>query len=188
MKKWYIVPLAVIVLLVIVYQALKFQYNRLVIIDQQVKESWAQVDNVLQRRSDLIPNLVETVKGYAKHEKELFIEVTEARSRWADAKTIQEKEAAANEISGVLGKLLLVVENYPQLKAGENFLSLQDELAGTENRIAVERKRYNESVNNYNGTAKTFPTILFVRLFNFDTEKEYFQAAEESRVVPEVKF
>jgi len=104
------------------------------------------------------------------------------------AETLKEKEAAANEISSVLSKLLLVVENYPELKASENFLSLQDELAGTENRIAVERKRYNESVNGYNSIAKTFPTIFFVKLFNFDAEKEYFQAEEESRVVPEVKF
>jgi LemA protein len=188
MKKWFIVLAVIVVLILIVYQALKFQYNRLVVLDQQVKESFAQVDNVLQRRSDLIPNLVETVKGYAKHEKELFIEVTEARSRWSGAETLKEKEAAANEISSVLSKLLLVVENYPELKASENFLSLQDELAGTENRIAVERKRYNESVNGYNSIAKTFPTIFFVKLFNFDAEKEYFQAEEESRVVPEVKF
>jgi len=188
MKKWYIVPVLIIVLLVVVYQTFKFQYNRLVTIDQQVKESWSQVDNVLQRRNDLIPNLVETVKGYAKHEKELFIEVTEARSKWAGAKTLKEKEAAAKEISGVLGRLLLVVENYPQLKASENFLSLQDELAGTENRIAVERKRYNESVKLYNTVAKSFPTILFVNMFNFDTQKDYFQTAEESRTVPEVKF
>jgi LemA protein len=188
MRKWYIVPAVIVVLILTVYQVLKSQYNRLVVLEQEVKESWSQVDNVLQRRSDLIPNLVETVKGYAKHEKELFIEVTEARSRWAGAKTLQEKEAAANEISSVLSKLLLVVENYPELKASENFLSLQDELAGTENRISVERKRYNESVKGYNSIAKTFPTILFVRLFNFDAEKDYFQASEESRVVPEVRF
>ncbi len=178
----------IVILLIVLYQAFKFQYNRLVALDQQVKESWSQVENVLQRRNDLIPNLVETVKGYAKHEKELFMEVTEARSKWAGAKTIQEKEAAANAISGVLSRLLLVVENYPQLKASENFLSLQDELAGTENRIAVERKRYNETVNSYNRTAKAFPVVLFVRLFGFDAEKEYFQATEGSSVPPAVKF
>jgi len=190
MKKWAIAYVIIVILLLLglMYEAVRFQYNRLVTVDQQVKESWSQVDNVLQRRNDLIPNLVETVKGYAKHEKELFIEVTEARSRWAGAKTLKEKETAANEISSVLGKLLLVVENYPQLKASENFLSLQDELAGTENRIAVERKRYNESVRQYNTMAKTFPTILFARMFNFDAEKDYFQAEEGSRAVPEIKF
>ncbi|HNS32200.1 MAG TPA: LemA family protein [bacterium] len=188
MKKWYAIPLAVIIIAAILYMAFKTHYNRLVLLNQQVEESWAQVDNVLQRRNDLVPNLVETVKGYAKHEKELFVEITEARSRWAGAKTLQEKETAADALSGVLGKLMVVVENYPQLKASENFLSLQDELAGTENRISVERKRYNESVKTYNSTAQSFPAMLFVRLFRFDSGKDYFQATEESRTVPSVNF
>lgn len=188
MKKWYAVAVAAIILAGILYSSFRFQYNRLVVLDQQVKESWAQVENVLQRRNDLIPNLVETVKGYARHEKELFTAITEARSRWAGAKTLKEKEGAANALSEALGRLLLVVENYPQLKAGENFLSLQDELAGTENRIAVERRRYNESVKTYNGTARSFPAMLFVKLFNFDAEKEYFQASEESRTPPAMSF
>ncbi|MBN1445245.1 MAG: LemA family protein [Candidatus Omnitrophica bacterium] len=188
MKKGYIVFLVAVAILFSAYQAFKFQYNRLVLLDQKVQESWSQIENVLQRRNDLIPNLVETVKGYAKHEKELFLEVTEARSRWAGAKTVKEKEAAAGGISGVLSRLLLVAENYPELKASGNFLSLQDELAGAENRIAVERKRYNESVNGYNSIAKSFPAILFVRLFKFDGEKEYFQSVEGSSIPPAVQF
>jgi len=188
MKKWYILPVAAIILAGIIYQTFRFQYNRLVLLDQQVKEAWAQVDNVLQRRNDLIPNLAETVKGYAKHEKELFVDITNARSRWAGARTMEEKEGAANAVSETLGRLLLVVENYPQLKASDNFLSLQDELAGTENRISVERKRYNSAVNLYNSVAKSFPAMVFVNLFNFESEKEYFQAAEASGTPPSVSF
>ncbi len=164
------------------------QYNRLVSLDQKVKSSWAQVENVYQRRNDLIPNLVEVVKGYAKHEKELFIQVTEARTKWQNARSVQEKEVAAGEIEKVIGRLLLIVENYPNLKASENFLSLQDELAGTENRIAVERRRYNLAVEEYNRIAKSFPTFIFVRLFGFDREKVYFQATEGSSKPPEIKF
>ncbi len=188
MKKWYIIPALLALAAIIVFSLFRSHYNRLVYLNQQAEESWAQVDNVLQRRNDLIPNLVETVKGYAKHEKEVFVEITEARSRWAGAKTLQEKEGAANDISGALGKLMLVVENYPQLKANENFLSLQDELAGTENRISVERKRYNGSVREYNTAAQSFPTMIFARIFGFEKEKDYFQAQEESRTVPQVTF
>ncbi|MCM8822651.1 MAG: LemA family protein [Candidatus Omnitrophica bacterium] len=188
MKKKWIVTILVLLFFVIIYQALKFQYNRLIVLDQGVRQAWAQVENVIQRRADLIPNLVATVKGYAKHEKEVFIEVTNARSSLLNAKSVKEKEIASSSFEKALSRLLLVVENYPQLKAGENFLHLQDELAGTENRIAVERKRYNEAVNRYNRIAKSFPVMLFVRAFNLDTEKPYFQAEEESRKKIEVKF
>ncbi|MFN4227271.1 MAG: LemA family protein [Candidatus Ratteibacteria bacterium] len=180
--------LIVLVLLIIILVYSIFQYNRLVSLDQKVKLSWAQVENVYQRRNDLIPNLVEIVKGYAKHEKELFIQVTEARTKWQNAKSISEKEIAAGEIDRVIGKLLFVVENYPQIKASTNFLSLQDELAGTENRIAVERRRYNLAVEEYNKNAKAFPNFIFVRIFGFDREKNYFQATEESQKPPQIKF
>jgi LemA protein len=174
-------------LIIIVLYSL-FQYNRLVFLDQKVKSAWAQVENVYQRRSDLIPNLVEVVKGYAKHEKELFISVTEARTKWQNAKSISEKETAAGELDKVIGRLLLIVENYPQIKASENFLSLQDELAGTENRIAVERRRYNLAVEEYNRVAKSFPAFIFIRIFGFEKEKSYFQAEKGSQKPPAIKF
>jgi LemA protein len=163
-------------------------YNGLVSMDQTVKQSWAQVENQLQRRYDLIPNLVETVKGYATHEKELFENVAKARSAWAGAQNQQSKVAAANQMEGALGRLMVVVENYPQLQAAANFRALQDELAGTENRIAVERMRYNETVQVYNTKAKSIPTVLFVRMFGFDAEKTFFKANEEAKTAPKVKF
>jgi len=177
-----------IILVIFIFIIFVSQYNRLVYLDQKVKSAWAQVENVYQRRNDLIPNLVEIVKGYAKHEKELFISVTEARTKWQNAKTMVEKEKAAREIDNVISRLLLIVENYPNLKASENFLSLQDELAGTENRISVERKRYNEAVEEYNRVAKSFPAFIFVRIFGFDKEKSYFQATPGSSKPPEISF
>jgi LemA protein len=163
-------------------------YNGLVGRDQLVKQSWAQVENQLQRRYDLIPNLVETVKGYAKHEKELFENVTKARSAWVEAKEASEKIAAANQIEGFLGRLIAVAENYPALRASENFRALQDELAGTENRIAVARMRYNDAVQEYNTAAKRIPTVFFVSLFGFDREKAFFAAPEGAKEAPKVKF
>jgi LemA protein len=185
MWKWLIGVLVVI--LVIGFWVVGI-YNNLVGIDQNVKQNWAQVENQLQRRYDLIPNLVETVKGYAKHEKELFENVTKARSAWAGAKTTSEKVAAANQVEGALGRLMVVVENYPTLKASENFRALQDELAGTENRMAVARMRYNDAVQEYNTTAKRIPTVFFVNLFGFDREKTFFEAVKEAREAPKVKF
>lgn len=163
-------------------------YNNVVGIDQNVKTNWAQVENQLQRRYDLIPNLVETVKGYATHEKELFENVTRARSAWAGAKNTTEKVNAANQVEGFLGRLMVVVENYPTLRATENFRALQDELSGTENRVAVARMRYNDAVQDYNTTAKRVPTVFFVSLFGFDREKVFFQAAKEAKEAPKVKF
>ena len=163
-------------------------YNNLVGMDQSVKQSWAQVENQLQRRYDLIPNLVETVKGYAKHEKELFENVARARSAWAAARTGAEKVSAANEMEGFLGRLIAVAENYPVLRASENFRALQDELAGTENRVAVARMRYNDAVQEYNTTARRVPTVFFVNLFGFDREKIFFAAAQEAKEAPKVKF
>ena len=164
-------------------------YNGLVGIDQSVLESWAQVENQFQRRYDLIPNLVSTVKGYATHEKEIFIGVAEARAKLAGATTINQKAKAASAVEGFLGRLLAIAENYPQLQASGNFRALQDELAGTENRLAVARMRYNKKVEIYNKRAKTIPTMFFVGIFGFDSAKEYFQVASEAaKVAPKIVF
>lgn len=164
-------------------------YNNLVGLDQTVKQAWAQVENQLQRRYDLIPNLVATVKGYAAHEKKIFIDVAEARAKLAGATTVNDKVQAANGLESAIGRLLAIVENYPQLKASENFRALQDELAGTENRIAVERMRYNEAVQTYNTTTRSIPTVMFVRQFGFDAEKPFFKVEkEEAKQVPKVVF
>jgi len=176
-----------VLILVIAGMSLAGVYNHLVAQDQQVKAAWAQVQNVLQRRADLIPNLVETVKGYAAHEKEIFETVAEARSRLAGATSPREAAQANAALSSALNRLIAIAENYPNLKANENFIRLQDELAGTENRIAVERMRYNEAVRAYNTVIKRFPTNLVARLFGF-TEKEYFDAEPGAQEVPKVKF
>jgi LemA protein len=162
-------------------------YNRLVAEDEQVTGAWAQVQNVLQRRADLIPNLVETVKGYAAHEKEIFESVAEARGRLAGAASPKEAAAANAGLTAALGRLLAIAENYPNLKANENFVRLQDELAGTENRIATERMRYNDAVRLFNTSIRRYPAAFFARIFGFK-EREYFEAAPESQKVPEVKF
>jgi LemA protein len=162
-------------------------YNRMVTEREGVDKAWAQVENVLQRRGDLIPNLVETVKGYAAHEKEIFENVAEARSKLAGATTPAEATAANQGLTSALGRLLAIAENYPQLKANENFIRLQDELAGSENRIATERMRYNEAVRGYNTLIKRFPGNIVAGLFNFG-EKDYFEADAATRETPKVKF
>src|SRR6266567_5667055 len=174
--------IAVIVILVIlaVFGLVFFgQYvsvkNTLVAKNEAVKTSWSQVDIVLQRRADLIPNLVETVKGYAKQEQTVFGDIAKARSTLLSAGTPQEKIAANQQLDGALGRLLLIVENYPQLKSNENFLRLQDELAGTENRIAVERKRYNEAIQDYNTFIALFPNSLVASLGGFTRNDAYFK-------------
>ncbi|PYT34094.1 MAG: LemA family protein [Acidobacteria bacterium] len=177
----------VVLILVIAGMSLAGIYNRLVAQDQQVKAAWAQVQNVLQRRADLIPNLVETVKGYATHEKEVFENVAEARSRLAGATSPREAAAANAGLTSALGRLLAIAENYPALKANENFMRLQDELAGTENRIAVERMRYNEAVQAFNTSIKRFPTNFLARMLGF-SEKEYFEAEPGAQEAPKVKF
>jgi LemA protein len=187
-KKILIVVLVVIILLAIsAYSFFAGNYNKFVSLDQGVKSAWAQVENQLQRRFDLIPNLVETVKGYAKHEKDVLIEVTNARAKVGGAGTVPDKIAANNELSGALSRLLLVVERYPDLKANQNFLHLQDELAGTENRIAVERMRYNEAVKIYNQAIKSFPANLLAGMFGF-TEAAFFDAPKEAKEAPKVQF
>ncbi len=187
-KKTLIVVLVVIALLAIsAYSFFAGNYNKFVRLDQTVKSAWAQVENQLQRRFDLIPNLVETVKGYARHEKDVLIEVTNARAKVGGAGTVPDKIAANNELSGALSRLLLVVERYPDLKANQNFLHLQDELAGTENRIAVERMRYNEAVKVYNQTIKSFPANLIAGMFGFK-EGAFFDAPKEAKTAPKVQF
>ena len=162
-------------------------YNSLVSKEVEVDKSWSEVDNQLMRRSDLIPNYVETVKGYAAHENELFTNIANARAKLAGAANVPDKISAANELSGFLSRLLVIVENYPQLKANENFMKLQDELAGTENRISVARTRYNQAVQAFNTSVRSFPSNLIAGIFNFQ-KKEFFEAPESAKTVPQVKF
>ena len=191
MKKVLII-LAIIfgVLLLIVFSIagwVKTTYNTMVTMDVEINGSWAQVENVLQRRYDLIPNLVETVKGYASHESEVFTRVTEARASVGGAGTPNERMAAEGELSSALSRLLMVVENYPQLKANQNFIMLQDQLEGTENRIAVERGRYNDAVKLYNQFIRKFPQALIAGMFTFE-QGEFFEAPEAAQQVPRVSF
>jgi LemA protein len=162
--------------------------NTLVTKNESVKAAWSQVDIVLQRRADLIPNLVETVKGYAKQEQTVFGDIAKARSALLSAGSPSEKIAANNQLDGAIGRLLVLVENYPQLKSNENFMRLQDELAGTENRIAVERKRYNDALQDYNTYIQHFPNNLYAGWAGFKPNDAYFKAAEGSREVPKVNF
>ena len=180
----------VVVLALIAAAAIYFgtTYNRLVKLHEQVPAAWAQVENVLQRRNDLIPNLVETVKGYAKHEQAVFGEIAKALQSFNRATTIQEKIAANDSISGLLSRILAVSVQYPNLKANENFNRLQDELAGTENRIAVERMRFNETVQAYNSLVRTFPTNLVARIGGFAPSEAYFKADQSAHEAPRVKF
>jgi LemA protein len=187
-QKTVLIVVAIIILLVLIpFFYLKGTYNSLVTMDEGVKAAWAQVENQLQRRYDLIPNYVETVKGYAAHEKDVFLRVTEARSKVAGAGSIQDKIEANNQLSSALSRLLVVVERYPDLKANANFIRLQDELAGTENRIAVERRRYNETVKAYNITIRRFPTNLLAGMFGFD-QAAFFEVPKERQEAPKVQF
>ncbi len=187
-KKTLIIVLVVIAILAIsTYSFFAGNYNKFVKLDQDVKSSWAQVENQLKRRFDLIPNLVETVKGYAKQEKDVMVEVTNARAKVGGAATVPDKIAANNELSGALSRMLLVVEKYPDLKSNQNFMHLQDELAGTENRIAVERMRYNEAVKIYNQAIKSFPANLLAGMYGF-AEGDFFEAPKEAKEAPKVKF
>ncbi len=163
-------------------------HNELVQEREAIKASWAQVDVVLQRRADLIPNLVETVKGYAKHEETAIDSVTSARAALGGAQTPKEKIAANSQLDSALSRLLVVVENYPNLKANENFMRLQDELAGTENRIAIERRKYNETVQKYNTDIELFPKNIAASIWGFKREDAYFQADAASKQAPKVKF
>src|SRR3954449_10865598 len=186
--------IAVIVIVVLLLGALIVlgQYvgvrNALVSKNEAVKAAWSQVDIVLQRRADLIPNLVQTVKGYAQQEQTVFGDIAKARSALLSAGTPEQKISANAQLDGALGRLLLIVENYPQLKSNENFLRLQDELAGTENRIAVERQRYNDTLKDYNIYVQQFPHNVFAGWTGFKPNDAYFAASEGSREAPKVNF
>src|SRR6201982_48401 len=162
--------------------------NTLVAKNEAVKSAWSQVDVVLQRRADLIPNLVETVKGITKQEQAVFGEIAQARSQLLSAQAPADKIAANQRLDGALGRLLAIAENYPQLRSSENFLRLQDELAGTENRISVERKRYNDTLQDYNTYVQQFPNSVFAKWAGFKPNTAYFAASEASRAVPKVDF
>ncbi|MGD0956724.1 MAG: LemA family protein [Candidatus Acidiferrales bacterium] len=185
---------AVIVLVVLVVIALLIggmyvlRRNQMVTLNETVKSDWAQVDVVLQRRADLIPNLVETVKGFAAQEQTVFDDVAKARTQYLNAQTPTDKIAASNQLYGMEVKVLALSENYPQLKSNENFLRLQDELAGTENRIAVERKRYDDAIQDYNTFIGLFPNNIFAGWAGFKRNDAYFAAPEAAREVPKVQF
>ncbi len=195
MKKWITLG-AIALFLVIIVSSVMGSYNRMVELDEGVSEKWAQVENVYQRRADLIPNLVNTVKGYAAHEKETLEGVIEARSKATqttidpsklNAESIKQFAAAQDGLSSALSKLMVVVERYPDLKANQNFLELQAQLEGTENRIAVERKKFNESAKSYNTFIRKFPKNIYAGMFGFE-KKDYFEAQAGAEKAPEVQF
>jgi len=188
MSKTAIVLITILVLILLSIGKFVSVKNTLVAKNEAVKTSWSQVDIVLQRRADLIPNLVETVKGYAKQEQTVFGDIAKARSQLLNAGTPEQKISANTQLDGALGRLLLIVENYPELKSNENFLRLQDELAGTENRIAVERQRYNDTLKDYNVYVQQFPNNLFASSLGYKPNTAYFAATEGSREVPKVNF
>jgi LemA protein len=187
--KIFLIVLGVLLLVLVMagFQA-KSTYNGLYAQREDINGKWAQVDVALQRRADLIPNLMETVKGFAKQEKGIMEAVANARAGLLNARTPQDKIEANGRLDGALGRLLLVVENYPNLKSNENFLRLQDELAGTENRIAVERRKYNESVQGYNTNIGLFPNNIFASMFGFQRNDAYFKTEPAARVAPKVAF
>lgn len=177
----------VVVLLVVIYFTTAGTYNRFVTMEEQIENSRAEIANQLQRRFDLIPNLVETVKGFAAQEKTIMEEIAAARTRYAGAQGLPGKLAANEALSNALGRLLVIVENYPDLKSNRTFIRLMDELAGTENRIAVARKRYNDSVKEYNAAIRRFPGNIIAGLMGFE-KGQYFEALEETGRPPEVEF
>lgn len=187
MKKMLIPFVVIIAIIALIVAMIVPSYNGFVSLEEDVNQSYAQIENQLQRRLDLIPNLVETVKGFANQEQEVISSITEARSKLAGANTVQEQANADAELSGALSRLLVVVENYPELKSSENFQQLSDELAGTENRIAVARQDYNGSVTEFNRKVRSFPGNMIAGVFGFD-EKEYFEADPNASEVPEVDF
>jgi len=179
---------AAIVLAVVIGGWVASVNNQLVTLQEEMKAKWAQVETVLQRRYDLIPNLVATVKGYAAHEKDVLEDVTRLRSQWGAAQTVEAKAKAANEMESALSRLLVVAESYPDLKASQNFRDLQFELSGTENRISVERQRYNETVKAYNTRVRQFPTSLIAGMLGFTPSTAYFDATPAAAEAPKVQF
>src|SRR5580658_6240931 len=188
MKAVLIVLVVLIIIALLVGGSFVGRRNQMAIKREAVNAAWAQVDVVLQRRADLIPNLVETVKGFAQHEEEVFGEIAKARSGYLNATTPADKIAANSQLEASLAKVLVLTENYPQLKSNENFLRLQDELAGTENRIAVERRRYNETVQDYNTYISLFPNSLVAGFGGFTRNDAYFKTEEGAREAPKVNF
>jgi LemA protein len=186
------IALIVVLVLLVVLLAFGGKYisirNDLVTKKETVTAAWSQVDVALQRRADLIPNLVETVKGFAKHEEKAINDVASARAALGGARTPSDKIAANTQLDGALSRLLVVVENYPNLKANENFMRLQDELAGTENRIAIERRKYNETVQSYNTQIQLFPNNIVASLSGFQREDAYFKTDAGARTAPKVAF
>lgn len=187
MKKSSIILISIIAIVVIIAIFLVGSYNGLVSKSEAVDTSFSDLDVMIQRRADLIPNLVSTVKGYTTHETEIINSITDARTKLMNASSVEEKSNANNELSSSLNALMVVVENYPDLKSSQNFIQLSDELSGTENRIAVARKDYNDAVKNYNLKVKTFPGNILAGMFGFE-QKQYFEAKESSREVPSVNF
>ncbi len=196
MKKSWIIIIILVVLGLLLFSSIRGTYNNLVDMEESISEKWSQVENVYQRRADLIPNLVNTVKGYAEHEQQTLTQVTEARSRATsvnvdagnlNAGSIQQFQQAQEGLTQALSRLLLVVERYPELKANQNFLELQAQLEGTENRIAVERQKFNQAVKMYNSYIRKFPQTIWASIFGFE-RKAYFEAQEGAEKAPEVKF
>jgi LemA protein len=188
MKIGLIILVVLIIVALLVGSSFISRRNQMAIKREAVNAAWAQVDVVLQRRADLIPNLVETVKGFAQHEEEVFGEIAKARSAYLNATTPSDKIAANSQLEASLAKVLVLTENYPQLKSNENFLRLQDELAGTENRIAVERRRYNETVQDYNTYLSLFPNSLVAGMSGFTRNDAYFKTEPGARQAPKVNF
>lgn len=185
-KLWIILDVVALVVIILISSVVG-SYNGLVEKQTAVDSQFAQVQNVLQRRSDLIPNLVNTVKGYAAHEEEVYTAIADARAALSGAKTVEEAGEANAALDSALSRLLVVVENYPQLKANQNFIALQDELAGSENRIAQERKTYNEVVQDYNSSIRKFPKNIIAGMFGFE-KADFFEADADAQDVPEVSF
>ena len=184
MKKAIVIFIAILIVLAIIIAS---SYNGIVSKAEEVDNKFATIDTQLQRRADLIPNLVNTVKGYTSQEKEVVQAVTDARAKLAGASTVAEKAAADGEVTSALNRLMVVVENYPELKSSQNFIQLSDELAGTENRIATARRDYNDAVKEYNLKIKKLPTNIIAGMFGY-AEKEYFEASKQSQEVPSVNF
>ena len=198
MKKGLIILIVIVVIILGIYSWVKGNYNRMVVMDENVKESWSQVENVYQRRMDLIPNLVNTVKGYAVHEQETFTQVAEARAKVGGMVNIDQSvlddpakfakfQEAQSQLSSALQRLMVVQEANPELKANKNFLQLQSQLEGTENRISTERRKFNVASKQYNSFIRTFPTNMLANKFNFNA-KPYFQAAAGAETAPTVEF
>lgn len=191
MRQFGFVTLGIVILIILgIASFFVGTYNRLQVMDEAVSANWAQVENQLKRRNDLIPNLVNTVKGYATHENEIFTNIAEARAKLSGAMGANDVKAVQrgnNELNSALGRLLVVVENYPNLKADKSFIGLQDELAGTENRLTVARRDYNESVKSINAMIRTFPTSLVAGLTGIK-QREYFEISEAEKEAPKVEF